>query len=89
MKGKMRSTKLPEDAAGWEHLVGALVKSELKLGGVNYIDLQAELKKLNVDQSTSNISANPNPGRFSAVFLLQAMVAIGVHKIELPDAQNR
>lgn len=84
----MKKTKLPNDAAGWEHFAGALVKAELKMAGMRYADLQAELRKLGVEQTTSNISAKLNEGRFTAVFLMQALVAIGVETIELPRREQ-
>lgn len=84
----MKNIRVPEDTPGWEHLAGALVKAELKMAGMNYIDLQAALRKIGVEQSTSNISAKLNHGRFSAIFLLQALTAIGVETIEMPRSKS-
>lgn len=85
----MKKIKVPKDAAGWEHLAGAIIKAELKLAGMSQIDLRAELRKLGVEQSTSNISSKLIQGRFSAVFMLQALVAIGVEEITLPAPTQR
>lgn len=84
----MRNIKLPTTTAGWEHMARAMVKAELALAGMNHIDLQSALRKLGVEQSTSNISAKLAKGRFSAVFLLQALVAIGVEEIHLPSMDS-
>jgi hypothetical protein len=80
----MKKPKMPADTVGWEHLTGAIIKAELKLAGMTYRDLQAALRELGVEQTTANISAKLTQGRFSATFLLQALVAIGVDQIELP-----
>ena len=85
----MSNPRLPSDAASWEQLAGAIVKSELKMAGMNYIDLQSALRTLGIEQTTNNISAKLNQGRFSAVFLMQALVAIGVERIELPLRNGR
>lgn len=84
----MGSMKLPTDTAGWEHMARGMVKAELALAGMNHIDLQAALRRLGIEQNTSNISAKLSKGRFSAIFMLQVLVAIGVEDIRLPRADQ-
>lgn len=64
----------------WEMRAANLLKAELKRQGVTYARL-ADM----IDDKEVNIRNKLSRGKFSAAFLLRALCAINVHRIELPE----
>ena len=69
--------------AEWRAKARNLVKAELKRKGVSYAQLAEKLAEMGVHDSERNISNKLSRGSFTAVFLLQAMEAIGASEIRL------
>ena len=62
----------------WEIEARRILKSELARAGVGYKTLVVRLAALGVEESESNLSNKIARGKFSFVFFLQCMKAIGV-----------
>jgi Domain of unknown function (DUF6471) len=71
------------DNAEWEARVKALLKAELKRRNVSYLELVDRLKAIGVMESEPNIRNKLSRGKFTAVFFLQALAAVGAKSIML------
>jgi len=69
--------------ADWTHEAKGLLKGELKRRDVSYQALSDALKALGVSESPENIANKISRGKFTAVFFLQCMEAIGCKTIHL------
>jgi hypothetical protein len=69
----------------WEARVKGLLKSELKRKGVSYAQLVEKLAEIGVVDSEPNIRNKLSRGKFTAVFLLQCLEAIGVSSLRLSE----
>ena len=67
----------------WEDRVKGLLKAELKRRGVTYAELVGKLADIGVMDSEPNIRNKISRGKFTAVFLVQCLTAIGVGEIRL------
>lgn len=67
----------------WEVRVANLLKAELKRHGVTYAQLTERLREIGVDDKEVNIRNKLSRGKFSAVFLVQCLEAIGAHSLRL------
>jgi hypothetical protein len=70
----------------WEELVKGLLKAELKKRGVTYAGLVGKLADIGVMDSEPNIRNKLARGKFTAVFLIQCLEAIGCSSLRLLDA---
>ncbi len=73
------------DNAEWEARVKAILKSELKRKGVTYAQLVERLAAIGVVDSEPNIRNKLARGKFTAVFFLQCLEAIGSSTLRLAD----
>ncbi len=73
------------DNAEWESRVKAILKSELKRKGVTYAQLVERLAAIGVVDSEPNIRNKLARGKFTAVFLVQCLEAIGSNTLRLSD----
>lgn len=75
------------DVAGkeWEDRVKAMLKAELKRRGVTYAQLVGKLADIGVMESEPNIRNKLARGKFTAVFLIQCLEAIGASSLRLSD----
>ena len=80
----MRKLALPTSQTEWERLVGSVLKANLKLADMTYVDLERELATLGVIDNQKNISGKIQKGRFSAVFFLQVLACAGVEELQIP-----
>lgn len=71
------------DNAEWEARVKGLLKSELKRKGVTYAQLVEKLAEIGVVDSEPNIRNKLARGKFTAVFFLQCLEAIGATSLRL------
>jgi hypothetical protein len=71
------------DNAQWEARVKGLLKAELKRRNVSYAQLVEKLAAIGVVDSEPNIRNKLSRGKFTAVFLIQCLEAIGVTTIKL------
>jgi hypothetical protein len=67
----------------WEAKVKGLLKSELKRKGVSYGQLVDKLAAIGVVDSEPNIRNKLSRGKFTAVFLIQCLEAIGSSSLRL------
>jgi hypothetical protein len=71
------------DNAEWEARVKGLLKAELKRRNVSYAQLVEKLAAIGVQESEPNIRNKLSRGKFTAVFLIQCLQAIGVSSIQI------
>jgi len=76
----MREVRTDKD---WEELVKGLLKGELKRRGVSYAQLAGKLADIGVNDSEPNIRNKLSRGKFTAVFLVQCLEAIGATRLVL------
>ncbi len=69
----------------WEAKVKGLLKGELKRRGVSYKELVDKLAEIGVVDSEPNIRNKLARGKFTAVFLVQCLEAIGASSLRLSD----
>jgi hypothetical protein len=69
----------------WEAKVQGLLKAELKRRGVTYAQLVEKLAEIGVSETEPNIRNKLARGKFTAVFLVQCLEAIGVTSLRLSD----
>lgn len=67
----------------WEDRVKTLLKVELKRANVTYAELAGKLADIGVMDSEPNIRNKISRGKFTAVFLVQCLQAIGVEEVRL------
>lgn len=67
----------------WEAKVKGLLKGELKRRNVSYGQLVEKLAAIGVVDSEPNIRNKLSRGKFTAVFLVQCLEAIGVSSLHL------
>ncbi len=67
----------------WEAKVANLLKAELKRRGVTYARLVERLAEIGVDEKEVNIRNKLARGKFTAVFLVQCLVAVGCQSVNL------
>lgn len=74
---------MPVAEKEWEDRVKGMLKAELKRRGVTYADLVGKLADIGVMDSEPNIRNKISRGKFTAVFLVQCLTAIGVTSLSL------
>lgn len=67
----------------WEDRVKGLLKAELKRRNVTYAELVGKLADIGVMDSEPNIRNKISRGKFTAVFFLQCLTAIGVSSLRI------
>lgn len=75
------------DDRNWENEVKGILKAELKRRNVSYKELADRLAPFGIRENERNIANKIARGSFTAVFLLQCLVAIGCNNIRLTDNQ--
>ena len=70
----------------WEELVKGMLKAELKRRGVTYAGLVGKLADIGVAESEPNVRNKLARGKFTAVFLIQCLEAVGTSSLRLSDA---
>jgi hypothetical protein len=74
---------MPVKEKEWEDRVKGMLKAELKRRNVTYADLVGKLADIGVMDSEPNIRNKISRGKFTAVFLIQCLTAIGAESIRL------
>ncbi len=67
----------------WEERVKGLLKAELKRRNLGYRELADRLGALGIHDTERNIANKISRGGFTAVFLVQCLVAIGAQELSL------
>ncbi len=73
------------DNAEWEAKAKGLLKGELKRRGVTYAQLVEKLSAIGVSETEPNVRNKLARVKFTAVFLLQCLEAIGANSLRLAD----
>lgn len=76
---------MPKSQKDWEDQVKGMIKAELKRRGLSYADLVGKLADIGVMDSEPNIRNKLSRGKFTAVFLVQCLEAIGASSLRLSD----
>ena len=75
------ATTAPDEA--WDTRVKAILKAELKRKGVTYAQLVDRLATVGVKETEPNIRNKLARGKFTAVFMVQVLSAIGSREIKI------
>lgn len=67
----------------WQARVKGLLKAELKRRNVSYRQLAEKLTEMGIPETELNIKNKISRGGFTAVFMVQCLVAIGCNAINL------
>ena len=70
----------------WEAKAKSLLKAELKRRNVTYAQLVDKLAAIGVRETEPNVRNKLARGKFTAVFLLQCLEAIGAQSLRLSDS---
>ncbi|WP_031294409.1 DUF6471 domain-containing protein [Sphingobium ummariense] len=74
---------MPKSQKDWEDQVKGMIKAELKRRGLSYADLVGKLADIGVMDSEPNIRNKLSRGKFTAVFLVQCLEAIGANVVSI------
>ncbi|RVQ67028.1 hypothetical protein EKN06_08815 [Croceicoccus ponticola] len=74
---------MPVAEKEWEDRVKGMLKAELKRRGVTYADLVGKLADIGVMDTEPNIRNKISRGKFTAVFLIQCLAAVGAKDLRL------
>jgi len=69
----------------WENKVKGMLKAELKRRNISYLELVEKLALIGVTESPENIANKISRGKFTAVFLMQCLDAIGCQTLRLAE----
>jgi len=72
----------------WQEKAKRLLKAQLAAQGVSQKALSERLVAMGIKESPANIANKLHRGGFSAAFLLQCMVAIGVTSLPMPSKDS-
>jgi hypothetical protein len=72
---------MPVAEKEWEDQVKGMLKAELKRRNVTYAELVGKLADIGVMDSEPNIRNKISRGKFTAVFLIQCLTAIGANSL--------
>lgn len=75
--------EIPAREEAWEKLAAGLLRAHLGMADASLADLSSALARLGVEQRIPNLSQKLSRGRFSAVFLLQVLIGLGVEELDL------
>lgn len=67
----------------WDARVKGILKAELKRKGITYAQLVEKLNAIGVKESEPNVRNKLARGKFTAVFFLQCLSAIGSKEIRI------
>lgn len=67
----------------WEDRVKSMLKAELKRKNVTYAQLAGKLADIGVMDSEPNVRNKISRGKFTAVFFIQCLEAIGASSLRL------
>lgn len=82
--GRVRDVRISE--GDWESLAKNMLRAELMRRGLSYARLVEALAHLGVQETEASIKNKVSRGRFTLVFFLQCMVAIGAEWVQVPSS---
>ena len=77
---------MPIEGKVWEKMVKNILRAEMMRRGVSYAGLAERLQEQGVEDNELNLRNKVSRGRFTAVFFMQCMQAIGVDLLQIPPA---
>ncbi len=69
----------------WAEKVKGLLKAELKKRNVSYKELAEKLGEMGIQDAEANINNKISRGGFTAVFLVQCLMAVGCNVVRLEE----
>lgn len=69
----------------WVERTKRILRGEMKRRGVGYNELAALLNEIGIPENPRNIANKVARGGFSAVFLVQCLVAMGARDVRVDD----
>ena len=75
--------------AEWAEDVKRLLRAEMARRGVTYEELAEKLAAIGVQDTAVNLRNKLSRGRFSAVFLVQCLTAMGARALRLSEDTDR
>ena len=69
----------------WSEQVKGMLKAELKRRNVTYEGLARRLREIGVDDAPENIANKISRGKFTAVFMVQCLEAVGCATLKITD----
>jgi hypothetical protein len=76
---------VPVKEKEWEDRVKGILKAELARRGITYAQLVGKLAEIGVHENEPNLRNKISRGKFTAVFLVQCLAAIGASSIRFGD----
>ena len=83
MTYRIMEREMPVQEKEWEDKVKRLLKGELARKGVTYAQLVGKLAAIGVHDSEPNVRNKISRGKFTAVFLVQCLEAIGCDTVRI------
>ena len=77
---------MPINEKTWEEMVKNILRAEMMRRGVSYAGLAQRLAEQGVEDNELNLRNKVSRGRFTAVFFMQCMQALGVELLQIPQA---
>lgn len=77
---------MPVEEKVWEEMVKNILRAEMMRRGVSYAGLAERLQVHGVEDNELNLRNKVSRGRFTAVFFMQCMQALGVELLQIPQA---
>lgn len=71
---------------GWEEMSKNILRAEMMRRGVSYAGLAERLADYGINDNELNLRNKVSRGRFTAVFLMQCLSALGVEWIHVPTS---
>ncbi len=76
---------MPVKEREWEDRVKGMLRAEMTRRGITYAQLVGKLADLGVVDNEANLRNKISRGKFTAVFLVQCLEAIGASSLRLSD----
>ncbi|MBU2341241.1 MAG: hypothetical protein KKE77_08375 [Alphaproteobacteria bacterium] len=77
---------MPIEEKVWEEMVKNILRAEMMRRGVSYAGLAERLQEHGIEDNELNLRNKVSRGRFTAVFFMQCMQALGVELLQIPQA---
>lgn len=74
--------------AEWGMEAKRMLRAEMVRRGLTYDHLTKKLAAIGVDDTAENVRMKVVRGRFTAVFLMQCLTAMGCRSLRLPDPED-
>lgn len=81
-----RIDAMPIEEKAWEEMVKNILRAEMMRRGVSYAGLADRLGEYGIEDNELNLRNKVSRGRFTAVFFMQCMQALGVDILQIPHA---